>query len=617
MPLLGKFRTRLQRAQARLASLQRMPHDIRTKAFLIMGGIYPAGLYGVELLPLGTIHMDVMRTQVSNALLGPSRSRNSAISVACAPHLLDPLVYAVVRCLRAAQRFLLKVDDVTQQAFFDLAARHSGRSYDCHGPAGTLTYYLLKIGWTLDKHGQIHTDQFVSFDLLTTSIRTLQIWVERAWIRDMLTYETERKILSHLSIDVISTIQVLQKFSVFQQHFLLEEISGGFQTEVQKSKWAQDASGQCLHCEELDTREHRVFHCAATADVRAPFQNLLTDMTEFSLIHELPVIFTHENFHTFHTVNEKHVEAQIPLKHLEIIRAWIEQGVTPTFYTDGSVKHPHSPLTRTAAYSIVLDVCRDDQQRQQVMLNTPRGVPPESQIPLAAARTTGNQTVYRSELFAVVRIVECFSASDIFSDSAATVKTFSRCQRASSLEDLQNLGERDLVFRLWESLRMGTHKIHKLKAHRDVDAVENVLDRYHAWGNYVADTEAGRVGNELDLDYLRFAGQMHDDLCEGKEKLQKIFDLLLKLHKQRATLHAALERQKGVDQTVHLSHEQQVQILVNWQISNVWQRDSVRVDRSFSSAWGPRWALAFRKWAEQVVWPDPGIQQELLSWSLC
>lgn len=336
MPVLGKFRQRLTHAHSRLAALGHMTHDIRTKAFLVQGGVYPVALYGVELLPVGTIHMDVLRTQVANAVLGESRCRNSAISVACTPHLLDPLVYATTRCVRAAQRFLLKADEDTQQTFFNLAAEHSGRSALCHGPAGTLTYFLQKFGWFIDRHGQLHTDQFVTFDLLTTSTHTLQIWLERAWVRDILTMSTDRKILHHMNMDVISTVQVLQKFSVFQQHFLLQEIGGAFQTESQKAKWASDCTGKCLHCDEQDTREHRLFHCPATATIREPYQQLLDEYTEFSVIHELPVIFLPENFHAFHTLNEQHVEAQLSHKHLQLIRARIREGHTPCFYTDGS-----------------------------------------------------------------------------------------------------------------------------------------------------------------------------------------------------------------------------------------------------------------------------------------
>lgn len=328
LPVLGQFQERLRKLHARLSLLQYLPHDMKVKAMLVMGGIYSVGFYGVELLPVGMIHLDNARTAVATAVLGECRNRNSAISVACVPHVLDPLVYVIMKCISAAQRYLLKVDAHNRQEFYEIAATHSGKSNQCHGPAGTLTYYLRKIGWSLDRRGCLCTDQFVTFDLLTTSHKTLQLWVERAWTRDLLTLHSTRAILNYMQLDVISTVQVLSRFSVFQQK-CFKKLGVHTRRNSRKLNGHQMVTGLCLHCPEEDTKEHRLFHCEATAGIRAEFQPLLNRYAEYSLIHELPAMFVHEDSHTLQLLNHERVEAQLDDHFKRTVNNWIGQGYTP------------------------------------------------------------------------------------------------------------------------------------------------------------------------------------------------------------------------------------------------------------------------------------------------
>eukprot|EP00438_Fugacium_kawagutii_P016507 Skav226386 [mRNA] locus=scaffold1028:16782:18080:+ [translate_table: standard] len=245
------------------------------------------------------------------------------------------------------------------------------------------------------------------------------------------------------------------------------------------------------------------------------------------------------------------------------------------------------------------------------MLDTPSLSAPTTLIPLAAARTTGNQTIARSELYAVVKVVEGFDKAAIFTDSQSTVNVFHRCLKAVSLEDLQDLSNRDLVFRLWEALGSGEYSINKLRSHVDVSAIEDPLARYNAWGNVVADRSAVEVCKQFMPDYVGLVEGMHTDIQTAKEDLFHLYHLHLKLHKHRATLHAALDRQHTATITTYLTQEQQVALLVNWRVAETWTGASVTVDMTWASAWGPRWAASFKAWCRAVVWPVPeGVSEE-------
>eukprot|EP00438_Fugacium_kawagutii_P001283 Skav218600 [mRNA] locus=scaffold3628:123125:127939:+ [translate_table: standard] len=624
-PVLGGIRGRLQTAHTRLARLQVLPHDIRTKAFLVMGGIYTVGFYGAELVPVGTQHFKAMRVQVAQAIHGPSSSRNSAISVACTPHVLDPLVFVLVRCLRSAQRYLTRSLPSERQVFYDMAAKHSGQSSQCHGPAGTLTYYLCKIGWSLNRTGDLLTDQNLILPLLTTSIRTLQVWVERAWLRDMLLHECTRRATTYLTIDVLSTVQVLNALTPQQQHHVIQEIAGAFQPGVQQAKWAQDSQGLCPFCQAEDTKEHRMYDCVATEHVRAPFQPLLSRLRENgSLAHEMPVIFLHEDVIPLQVIHAHHVEAQLARHHLDKLRALQNEGVVPQFFTDGSLKFPQDKVSRHASYAIVLDTCLSDEDRIFWGTAHQGPSPPPTFVPLAVARTTGNQSVFRSELYAILKVMEWTDSASIVTDSSAAIRTFSRCRDAPNLLALADLSERDLVIRMWQAHQRGTFSIQKVKSHTDPMSIADPLLRYLTWGNMVADSYAVEASQTLCADLVKTAMALHAQLEVEKRDLGQVYDLQLQLQKHRAILAAAQERHELAEQASNSMALQRAK-LRGWTILAPWQRPASMIDRTMMVAWGPLWAQVFKQWATGLKWPvwdqvadgDPGVAFFELALSLC
>lgn len=108
------------------------------------------------MLPIGESHFNTLRSQTAEGLYGTSVSRNSAIALLCTPGLLDPHLQAILNTIKTARYFLLKGTQEQATMFLQMASRHSGLSYQCHGPAACLKYYLLKLGWTFAATGDVH-----------------------------------------------------------------------------------------------------------------------------------------------------------------------------------------------------------------------------------------------------------------------------------------------------------------------------------------------------------------------------------------------------------------------------------------------------------------------------
>ena len=113
-----------------------------------------------------------------------------------------------------------------------------------------------------------------------------------AWNNDLLNTHADRKSWQNLCpIDRRATLQVLNRFGDTDRLLLVNEISGAFQTNVQKAKWDPNCSITCYHCKEDDTREHRLCPCPAFSDIRQPYKEVLGFYQEQGLqIHELAVI---------------------------------------------------------------------------------------------------------------------------------------------------------------------------------------------------------------------------------------------------------------------------------------------------------------------------------------
>ena len=454
-PQLGKIKKRLDRARARLTRLTTMDVPLQSKSHLALGGVYPVAFYGIAMIPLGSQHVDTLRSATASALLGPCKSRNSALALAATPACLDPFEYVVLTVIRTIRRFLLHLSPHEVQNFLDIAARHDGQAHKCRGPAGTLKYWLLKLGWIVDRTGQLHVQHGIEIHLVSSSLAAITKWVRRSWQKEVLDLHCSRQSLRHLHFDFATTRRVIASFPKKQHAALISEISGAYQTERQKQSWAHDSDGCCVHCGQEDSRLHRLLECPATQDIRLRYQEVVSFLQdEGSILAEIPAIPLQPDDDLLLMLHQLHPEADIERNILGRLLTLIQQGLLPEIYTDGSLQHGDASVGRLASYGIVWDTCVLDAQRRSVAAAwISEGVRPTSFATLACARTTGEQSIHRSELYAIVRTCELLPCAIVHSDSASALGVAHRCQEARCLAALSSLQDFDLVSRLWVALQ--------------------------------------------------------------------------------------------------------------------------------------------------------------------
>ena len=175
---------------------------------------------------------------------------------------------------------------------------------------------------------------------------------------------------------------------------------------------------------------------------------------------------------------------------VESLRQVIDQGLTPSFYTDGSCYWPTLPSSRYAAFSVVLDSHLQEEDR----LNAARGyklsgIYPLSLKPILISRTQGAQAIARSELFAVLLVVETFPAARIYCDTQTTIDRFHTCQVNRGPMTWIDSADFDLLLRLQDVVH-SRHTIVKVTAHVEPSYTSNLELCYHQLGNAVADRSA-------------------------------------------------------------------------------------------------------------------------------
>lgn len=202
--------------------------------------IFPTAFYGSELLLIPKTHLDSLRSQLANAILGEvNKSVSPAILVHMLPKLLGPTVFAIDLAVRRAQMFLIHAIEQDRIDFLCIAAAPS-RNFQIQGPAICcgLDYHVTGVT-------SILCSQISQPNLLTSSSKVILDTIQWEWNEQFLVTQTERSgIGKMLPIDTAGTRNLLDHFTNAQQLVLLREAAGGFQTKAQKTKW--DSEGEIV-----------------------------------------------------------------------------------------------------------------------------------------------------------------------------------------------------------------------------------------------------------------------------------------------------------------------------------------------------------------------------------
>ena len=602
--LLGKLLTRFEQAKSRLSRIQFAQWDLDVKIHVIIASVFAVAFYGAELVPVGVAHLNSLRSCIANSILGDkSRSCNPAILLNFAHHkLVDPNIFVVLQAVQKARRFLLKCDALIKREFLKIVATPVATTGKAHGPAGTLREYLLRIGLQCDSLGNIFMTHTIRCNLLTSSMRTLRNFLLDAWQDDFFKLQTQRTKLFHFpKMARVATIQTLAKYPPKERLRLLREISGSYQTRSQQATWDPDTPDICQWCKcQRDTKWHRLGECTAFAEYREPFSHVIQYLEEHqSPWIEIPVLFENTDDEI---ITHMHYSMPSP----EISESLIE-NIQNTFgtqqivaFTDGSCQHPAMMSSRYAAYSIVIDLCTSEHQRQeeanQFLLN---GSMPETLQLLGVARLQGAQNILRAELSAILEVFRLFDNILVYTDSAASISAIEKVTSATSVLEFADHSEFDLLVQ-FHQLDLTNRKVQKIKAHLDPRETHDSSLRYRQLGNQMANDEAIKARDQLLKPAVTLFEKRFEERSEDISLLKDLYNLHLVLQTARAKAIVHDDEQNN-----NTSSTQQSKQIRDFVASTTWQFPE-NIDDSWLqySAWGKRIMMSMLGFLLQCRWDD-------------
>ena len=603
---MGSLLKRFEEAKSRLYRIQLSYWDLDVKTHVIVASAFAVAFYGAELVPIGVTHLNSLRSQIANSILGSKcRSCSPALLLNFVhPRLYDPKFYVILQAVKKARRFLMKCSNDIKNQFLKIVATPVPTTGIAHGPAGTLREYLLRIGLQCGCFGNLFVTHTIQCNLLTASMRTIYIsvFLLLSWQDDFLKLQTQRHKLFHFpKMARTATMQVLSKFSCKDRLRILGEISGAYQTRSQQATWDPDTQDICPWCgNSPDTRWHRLGECTAFTEYREPFTHVIRYLEEHqSPWIDLPVLFETTDDDIITHLHYAMPSPEISNDLVENIKATFDNQQIQA-YTDGSCQHPALIDSRYAAYSIVIDLCTTEIQRQEEANKFlgHGGIPDTLQL-LGIARLQGEQNILRAELSAILEAFRLFDHILVYTDSAASIAPIRSVANACCVLEFADHSEFDVLLQFFQ-LDLTNRCICKIRAHLDPKETQDAGLRYRQLGNQMANDEAIKA---RDLLHKPVVSQFEHRFTERQEDVAILTDLY-KLHLVLQMARAkALGTDDGCNQTA--SVEQQSKQIRDFVAHTTWQFPE-RVDDNWlqHSAWGRHIMISTLGFLSQCKWDD-------------
>ena len=606
---LGIKACRLEEGLRRLMRLCYMAHPLSVKEHIVRTSVFPCMFHAVETRPIAHDTLRRIRTRVANAILGHSYSCSPAIALLLTKNgILDPGFWTLKKTLVAARQFLLRCTLDTRKIFLDLAASFGGNLTAVKGPASALAWQLHQVGWSITRDGLLHVSAFLSISLTESSVNRLSRFLVQAWQEDLVQMFTSRHSIFGLpDIASLPTTQMLNRFPDHQRLHLLREISSGYQLETQKCFWDNsvdpEEKGLCRFCKQLDSKEHRLLFCPVGNEVRKGFPDVVESLTNSeSSMSRFPVIHVHPDLAALQQMQSCHPPPCFSEAVCNKVRHFIDLGIVPHWFTDGSTQCPASPLSRYAAFAIILDLCENDEERIQISdqyrdLNED----PPSFVVAACSRCCGEQDILRAEVSAIVAILKQFPGV-VHTDSLTGLRNVSFVLNCTQAWGFGHLEHYDLLLELWKQRATVNASITKVKAHQNIADITDPLERYWAMGNKVANDRAAWAASCLMPDLVTSLQKVHHQLQCDQALLFRVFQLHLELAKARA-----VEESQGVSVPVVSTGPTKQAIFeafVQWEVQIPLPIvGTASTEHCNDSAWGRDIVCKFVSWLACLRWP--------------
>eukprot|EP00438_Fugacium_kawagutii_P036074 Skav208495 [mRNA] locus=scaffold87:205950:208673:- [translate_table: standard] len=596
-------KNRMELSFKRLEKIAKLEVNFETKAKLIAETALSSAMFGAHTYVMGSQLLQRLRTAMCNALIGTYGRSNSYIALmAFHPFLQDPEFWVIYKAIVASRTFLLTTTSSEAARFLHVASRHSGLPLKVYGPAGALCNYISRVGWQIDSHGYILVAPQVKLHICHSDLMQIKECLVFYWMQHVMQCCHDRP--TWQGAPTISRPENIRRFGKLDsrnQFQLVKELSGAFMTEDRIAEFSEVQSDKCMLCGEPAGVEHQLLHCEATQALRDKYDDVIRMLQTYDVIHQYLPHHYEDAFWEFrlalqHTVEPVHFSQQT----LADVHATVNQHSIPVFFTDGSCLHAEDSLRRVASFAIVLYTGNASVDH----LETSEQVTLQDFKVLHMGRCQGRQVINRSELQAVLGIMDNVPSAIIYTDSQYVVDLVAILQKLPSAVAMHKKPSFDLLHRLCERVTNGRYDVRKVKAHQELSKDTSNADRFRILGNQVADSVAKASAAQLVKRLHLVHQQLEEPLDHLIQDRTRHWSYLLELKQQRAASLKTIQTEDTVQRGSGLNFlewtKQYVPQGEQWH-PHVFNAAEL-IEICSQCMWGDEFALAFYNWCHTLTW---------------
>ena len=589
-PFRGTHKERHEAALKRLRKLQHADYSLEDKSHMAISSALAKALFGVHMYQCGERYFTQLRSATARALVGDHHNVQSYVACSCLTRRnCDPEFHTIVQALKCARHFLLWASPEEFSLFMQLAVQTNIRAAHVIGPAMAFTAYLSKIGWTLNKQGDLFTTFGATFNLCNSNLEDILTAAEEDWMRNVVLSISNRRGMTSIPLPSRRrTCAALAKLPKSSQPIVAIEMTAGFMTNYQKHQFAQDQTENCELCGDLDSVPHRILHRAATEVVRAPHQAAINFLHEYDDIHTLlplayadpEVDFCKLLLHTMPWPEVFHPTHYLP----EFI------------FTDGSCKHPEAVETRWASFAVVYPHM-DLTQLAITHQTDAHWLLHHAFTTAAVGHVQGRQNVPRAELTASDVAQEMRTNAILVTDSQYVIDSHELIKATPEIRMLHKKTNFDLLRKLHKLFWEDRYHLPvcKVKAHQALNI--GVPDFQLRQGNAVADLAA----NLAHVNLHQPLTQQLDELRIHQTFMDEHLHLQLVLRSDLSFMRSRLLK----EDPVCMDPDEKINQLIQWSVQP-FRIFRIPLELHYivhASRWGTSYTATLVEWISTLEWP--------------
>ena len=254
----------------RLHKLAGLPGSVGRKTKLLVTGVFPHALHAAETSASPKSVLQRLRSGAALAL--GCRPKGSSPWLACllsTYRCVDPEFILILNRIQLFRQVIRELPDLVS-FFLDNLSLASPRP----GPARLLVLSLGRIGWVYVGDGIFADEDGRIFHLLLTPLSHIGTLVLSTWTNRVASQVRHRKYLSELPGICVQLTQAHRHLLPFERKLILTQQVGAFYSG-EFTKHIQAEAAVCPHCQQPDSRLHRLLECPKTSQWRSLFPDLM------------------------------------------------------------------------------------------------------------------------------------------------------------------------------------------------------------------------------------------------------------------------------------------------------------------------------------------------------